>query len=107
MNKHHASLSASGCADPRPATQAFWAAILGFVERWIGGMVCRLRRILTIPTHIECQTRSVREAAAELGLSEITVRRLVARGRLRRLADIGCVRITRRSIRDYLDDDSA
>lgn len=84
------------------AISAFWDAILGFAKRGIGGMVCRLRGILTIPTHIECQTRSVREAAEELGLSEVTIYRLVARGLLRRLPGVGRVRITKKSIDEYL-----
>lgn len=102
MIKHHVTLPSAGQPATRPATPAFWAGIRVLAQRCIRWVLCRVRSILTAPKHIECQTRSVREAAAELGLSEITIYRLINRGLLRRLPGVGRVRITKKSIDHYL-----
>ncbi|MGN6552456.1 MAG: helix-turn-helix domain-containing protein [Verrucomicrobiota bacterium] len=55
----------------------------------------------TTPT-TECQTLDVKSSAAELGVCEETIRRLVRRKVLRKLPGLRCVLIPRTEIHRYL-----
>lgn len=95
-------MAASRFQQRRPDVECgFW----GRVGHAFTGWITRVLKPIASPSKPRlpsCQTRSLPETAAELGLSEVTVRRLLARGKLRRLEDVGRVRITKASIDDYL-----